>query len=221
MQKPGGALYVQYGCGRCAPEQWINFDASPRLRLERLPLVGGVIASSIGRLFAPNVRYGDISTGLPVPPDSAAGVYCSHVLEHLPRDGISTALLNTNKILMPGGLFRLVVPDLHWRVLEYLEAARNADSHAADRFFDRCMMGTRAKSNGLIAAARRYCGLSAHQWMYDFAALKLLLEAAGFVDVRRCELGDSGDAMFALVEERDRFFEGEQPELAMEARKPA
>ena len=30
-------IYVQYGCGINAPQSWINFDASPNLRLERLP----------------------------------------------------------------------------------------------------------------------------------------------------------------------------------------
>lgn len=33
-------LFVQYGCGLAAPDGWINFDASPRLRFERLPGAG-------------------------------------------------------------------------------------------------------------------------------------------------------------------------------------
>lgn len=27
-------LYVQYGCGLCAPERWMNFGASPSLRVQ-------------------------------------------------------------------------------------------------------------------------------------------------------------------------------------------
>ena len=57
-------------------------------------------------------------------------------------------------------------------------------------------------------------------WMYDFAALKELLHQSGFVNVRRCTLGDSGDAMFARVEDCGRFFEGSASELAVEAVKP-
>ena len=34
--------YVQYGCGFSAPEQWLNFDASPTLRFERLPIIGSL-----------------------------------------------------------------------------------------------------------------------------------------------------------------------------------
>lgn len=29
--------YVRYGCGIAAPEGWINFNSSPRLRFERMP----------------------------------------------------------------------------------------------------------------------------------------------------------------------------------------
>jgi hypothetical protein len=32
--------YVQYGCGMSCPDLWINFDASPRLWLQQLPIVG-------------------------------------------------------------------------------------------------------------------------------------------------------------------------------------
>ena len=63
-------------------------------------------------------------------------------------------------------------------------------------------------------------GKSAHQWMYDFSGLKTLLEQAGFVDVRRCELGDSGDPKFASVEDHGRFFDSGERELAMQAKKP-
>jgi hypothetical protein len=53
--------------------------------------------------------------------------------------------------------------------------------------------------------------------MYDYAALRVLLEEAGFTRVRKCEFGDSNDPMFSLVEAKERFFEGEECELAMEA----
>ncbi|MCI5142460.1 MAG: methyltransferase type 11, partial [Candidatus Electrothrix sp. ATG1] len=30
--------FIHYGCGLSAPESWLNFDASPTLRLQRIPL---------------------------------------------------------------------------------------------------------------------------------------------------------------------------------------
>src|SRR5262249_11324676 len=129
-------LYVQYGCGACAPPKWINFDASPRLRLERIPVLRTLIRATSKELFAPHARAGDIVAGLPLPDRCAAAVYCSHVLEHLPRAELETALRNTYRLLTPGGRFRLIVPDLHWRAKEYVEAASRDDVGAADRFME-------------------------------------------------------------------------------------
>src|SRR5215813_14912453 len=111
----GPALFIQYGCGLSAPKNWINFDSSPRLRLEKIPILSSIIVALAGRLFPKNVRVGNIVRGLPVPDRSASAVYCSHVLEHLPRDELPIALKNTLRILVPEGVFRLVVPDLVWR----------------------------------------------------------------------------------------------------------
>jgi SAM-dependent methyltransferase len=212
-------LYVQYGCGICAPGGWLNFDASPRLRLERMPAVRGLLRATTGLLFPPNVQFGDIVRGLPVPEHSACGIYCSHVLEHLARNELSTALRNTLRILRPGGIFRLVVPDLHWRALRYVADVASGKHFAADQFMS--AVGSRCGRRGIISLARDYFGHSAHLWMYDFISLKPKLEDAGFVAIRQCELGDSRDRMFDLVEEPERFYDGGgQRELAIEAAAP-
>ena len=74
--------YLQFGCGLSSPERWRNFDASPTLRFERIPVVGTLYNKNTVR-FPKNVEYGDIVKGLPVLDESQCGVYCSHVLEHL------------------------------------------------------------------------------------------------------------------------------------------
>lgn len=104
-------IYVHYGCHHCASPEWLNFDASPTLRLERLPVVGRLVRKN-ARRFPANVIYGDIVLGLPVSPDSCNGVYCSHVLEHLALEDCRRALLNTHRIMKRGGIFRMVLPDL-------------------------------------------------------------------------------------------------------------
>lgn len=85
------SLYVQYGCGLCAPESWFNFDSSRNLWIERLPLIGRFYAGpkaigkgqQVKRRFPEHIRYGDIVRGLPVSENSCSGVYASHILEHL------------------------------------------------------------------------------------------------------------------------------------------
>jgi SAM-dependent methyltransferase len=216
-----GGLYVQYGCGLCAPDAWLNFDASPRLRIERIHALRMLLRATTGILFPASARPGDIVRGLPVPDDAALGVYCSHVLEHLPRDSVPAALRNTFRILRPGGVFRLVVPDLQWRARQYLDRAARADAAAADGFLESSALGARSRPRTPTAMVGRLFGRSTHLWMYDFAALARLLAEAGFCGIRRCTIGDSGDPIFALVEEADRFSEAGEAELAIEARRPA
>ena len=215
-----GGLYVQYGCGLCAPDGWLSFDASPRLTIERVPGLRFLMRQTAGLLFPANARPGDIVAGLPVADGTARGVYCSHVLEHLRRDELPIALRNTYRMLVPGGLFRLVVPDLHWRALRYVQAAERGDPAAADALMAACALGVRTRARSVAPALREKFSRNEHLWMYDGAALGLLLEQAGFERIRRCDFGDCGDPMFALVEDRARFFESGERELALEAAKP-
>ena len=83
-----GQQYIQYGSGWCAPKGWRNFDASPTLRFERIPILGRLYTENQER-FPKNVEYGDIISGLPVSDNSCQVVYCSHILEHLALEDFS------------------------------------------------------------------------------------------------------------------------------------
>ena len=96
-------LYVQYGCGNVAISGWQNFDASPTLRIQKLPFIGRLLQSKLNVVFDDEVLYGDIVRGLHIPAECVDGVFCSHVLEHLSLEDFHTALDNTFKILKRGG----------------------------------------------------------------------------------------------------------------------
>lgn len=212
--------YVQYGCGLSAPEGWISFDASPRLRLERLPGVGLVADTLNLRLFPCNVAYGDIVAGLPVPDGSVDAIYASHVLEHLAREDVSRAIANTYKALRPGGVFRMIVPDLASRAERYLRDRCEGRGEAADAFIGACHIGLLQRRRGLVGTLRSFFGYSGHRWMYDRELMSNLLREAGFVEIRPCEFHDSNDPMFDLVEDRRRFVDDGHTEVALQARRP-
>ncbi len=217
-------IYVQYGCGFSVGEGWLNFDSSPTLRLERLPVIGQPLGRIAGnsRPFPQEVRYGDVAKGLPVGRNSVRGAYASHVLEHLALDDFRKALANTLAMLEPGGIFRLVVPDLEGRARRYVESAAARSAAASGTFMRTCHLGMEQRPRSLLGRIRLLIGGSAHLWMWDEAAMTDELAKAGFMQIRRCAFGDADDPMFAKVEDRSRFHDQSLnlPELAMEARKP-
>lgn len=212
MPEETAGRFVQYGCGLSAPEGWANYDVSPTLRLQRIPLIGALARRRVR--FPPNVRYGDVVRGLPVPDGSCDAVYCSHMLEHLPYNGLRTALRNTFRILKPGGVFRLVLPDLQVLVEEYL---RFDPATRASNLMRRTNLGSLERPMGLIGRLRASFGNSAHLWMWDYPGLEHELLAAQFIEIRRAQFGDSSLAAFAEVEDAARFEEA----LAIECRRPA
>ncbi|GGH15222.1 class I SAM-dependent methyltransferase [Mucilaginibacter phyllosphaerae] len=196
--------YIQYGCGFSAPDGWVNYDASPTLRFERLPVLGKLYTRNIQR-FPDNVKYGDIVSGLPEQQDSCDGLYCSHILEHLSYNDFATALKNSYRILKPGGVFRGVVPDLKIAALQYLHSFDNLDA-PANEFMRSTMLGIESRGKGILSGLKGLYGNSKHLWMWDYQSLQAELTRAGFKEIRPALFNDSADSHFTSVEEESRFY---------------
>lgn len=203
--------YVQYGCGWSAPSGWENYDASPTLRFERIPCIGRLYTKNATR-FPANVKYGDIVKGLPIESETCSGIYASHVLEHLALKDLRIALKNTYNLLEPGGVFRLVVPDLQILAAEYL--ASPALNASYDFMLD-LGMGVEERPRGFVSLLKSFLGNSAHLWMWDFKAMVSELENAGYSGIRRCAFNDAADPEFIKVEDAARFHNA----LAIESKK--
>ena len=197
--------YLQYGCGWDAPDGWLNFDASPTLRMERIPAVGKALSALLKRNAAPfpdNVRYGDIVKGLPIAEQSCRGIYCSHVLEHLPLDDFRIALGNTRRLLKSGGIFRLVLPDLAFYIREYQSVSSPT---AALDFMRSSGLGEQHRNRGIMGLTQEILGTSRHRWMWDYPSIEAELRRAEFACIRPAELGDSADPKFSEVERLERW----------------
>lgn len=194
-------VYVHYGGSFAgpAPHEFENFDASPTLRLERLPLIGPFVHKN-PRRFPANVRYGDITRGPLVRPGSAAGVYCSHVLEHLSFDDCHIALKNTYEMLASDGIFRFVFPDLKKIALDYIHG--NLD---ANGFMVETGLGAKRRARGVKGFLMNFLGNSGHLWLWDEDSIFSELDKVGFAGIRRAAFADSTDPMFQLVESPGRW----------------
>ncbi len=202
---------MQYGCGLSAPPGWKNFDASPSLALQRVPLVGRAVRR-VRPTFPPGVELGDVVRGLPLEAASCRGVFASHVLEHLALEDARTALQHTHDLLAPGGLFRLIVPDLRCYARRYVDSN---DPDAAHRFMEQTCTGWRTRPRSIAGRVIEMLGNTRHLWMWDVASMGQELTRIGFVDVRSCAFGDCEDSRFAEVEDPERFLDS----LAMECRR--
>ena len=211
VSTPG--LYVQFGCGLCAPGGWSNFDAGPAFWIQKkLPFLKPTLVKKGFPNYPSNIHYGDVINGLPIGPGSASAVYCSHVLEHLALNECRQTLQNVYRYLAPGGTFRAVLPDLEWLARSYLDSN---DMDAASRFMRDSDLGVQSQQSGIGGGLRRLFGRSAHLWMWDYKNLERELQSVGFSAVRRAQYGDNPDPLFREVEDPARW----ENALGVECRK--
>lgn len=198
-------LKVQYGAGPKAFAGWRNYDASPTLVLQRLPLAGAAFRRALAPRFDDAVVYGDIAARLPLADNSVRYLYCSHVLEHLALADFRAALGESLRVLEPGGIFRGVLPDIEVYARRYLS---DRSVEACSSFMRATFLGQERRPRGISGLLRAALGNSRHRWMWDYKGLSAELERAGFASVRRAEFGDSAAAAFAGIEEEDRWTDG-------------
>jgi SAM-dependent methyltransferase len=112
VQKPSKHL-LNLGCGDRFHHAWLNID---------------LVRSG------PGVIVHDLTQGIPLPDASCAAAYHSHVLEHIRRSEVNRFLSECHRVLEPGGIIRVAVPDLEQicrLYLEKLELALRGDKAAA------------------------------------------------------------------------------------------
>lgn len=202
---------LNLGCGdkTSASEDVINIDWSiyhkiktnPLLRLTVLPFLDGERRKTYDSLPT-NVMAHDLKKGIPFPDNYADVVYHSHVFEHIPRQHTRTFLKEVRRVLKPGGVHRIVLPDMeelctillnHLKACDLDPSKKARHDNCIDDIIGQCLqeesVGT-ANQRGLRKFAERVLLGSArkrgqtHEWMYDRVTLGMLLEACGFEDVQ-------------------------------------
>ena len=161
--------------------------------------------------------YGNIVKGPLCKMGTADAIFCSHVLEHLTLEDMRRALRNIYAMLKPGGVFRLIVPDIEIRIKRYVDSSESTRAH---EFVKMSGLGRAEPSAGLIVKLYQAFRTSGHRWMYDWGSMSEELSRAQFTAIRRCEFGDADIKEFAEVEDHSRFVKPLLgPELAIECRK--
>ncbi len=214
------AVRLNIGCGDAPTPGWINYDNSPAVWLARSPLLTrllrwvGIIDDGnvefIARCRRLGIRHADGSGRIPHADRSVDVVYSSHMIEHLDRHEAELFLAECLRVLKPGGVLRLSVPNLRWSILEYMEKG-NADHFIAQLQFDV------DKPRGVVGRLHRLLtGGRGHHWMYDGSSLSRLVEGCGFRVVEvlpagQTRLTDPGELDLREREIESLYLEAERP----------
>ncbi len=180
---------INIGCAHTPTPGWLNFDNSLSVRIGKylgfaqlLSQLGLITESqlALARVAAARkIVWADAVRRIPLPNASVSVAYSSHVLEHLDRVETRRFLAEVRRVLVPGGVFRLAVPDLAKIARAYVDGHIDADglvaaTHLADE----------GSYRGLLSTLRfLLVGSRCHKWMYDRRTVVHLLETSSFREV--------------------------------------
>lgn len=153
---------------------WEDVRRRPALRLyagdvPALPCYDGWVGLSLERADARHVRH-DVTVPFPLPDASVAAFQSEDVFEHLAPERVGAVIDEIHRVLRPGGLFRLSLPDYGGDVLR----ARSELDAAGEVVFDPGGGGTRA--------------CPGHRWFPTLARVDALLARTRFAAQGRIAL---------------------------------
>lgn len=144
-------------------------------------------------------HYLDATQRWPFEDGALEVVYADNVIEHITLEQGRAMLAEAYRCLQPGGVIRLVTPDLRKHVELYLSGARSVDG----------TVGSFYRSLGLVVEhpvdlVRIPIASFGHHvgYLYDFEALAAELRRAGFGQPAEYALGDSSHAALKDLDQR-------------------
>ena len=193
-------MRLNLGCGPNTPSGWINVDYFIGARLIKNRFLRWVFRrTGIVKLdWSPEIYIHDLRRPLPWNSNSVDVVYSSHTLEHLSKDDGEHLLAECYRTLKPGGIIRIVVPDLKRFVEQYL-----GGEFSSRDFIDSLGVGSIEPGDSWIKKLLAPYVRFPHRCMYDPQSLLQTLQGLGFETEIRSPF-DSGIDGIATIEDRSR-----------------
>ena len=122
-------IKLNLGCGNHTPDGWVNVDYALGARLAKIPFFRALNRKT--GLFQMDwddrIKIHDLRRTFPFDDASVDIVYTSHTLEHFSKQEGERFLKECHRILRPGGIIRVVVPDLEAIIDRYTTGETSAD----------------------------------------------------------------------------------------------
>lgn len=185
---------LNIGCGQAPIVGAINIDNSFSVFLSKhnffyflLKKTGFLSKENINMvLFCKNnkIKFGN-ATKLKFAENSVDVIYTSHVLEHITRDEVMSFVKQAHLILKPGGVLRIVLPDMNILINDYIKDGN------MDRLIDRSLLVINYGNSFKAKLKYLLFGWRGHKWMYDEKSVFSLLSNSGFSLVKILQPGET------------------------------
>jgi len=155
--------------------------------------------------------YMNVKARWPFPDNSIDVLYSEHMLEHIHIDSVPHVLAEAQRVLKPGGLFRVTVPDLEIHARNYVAGNSDFFRPIVEKYQARLKSQKNkywlVRSNGGAFMTRAVQRFYRHRWMYDFETLSSCLQEVGFTKCTKQSWSKSIDTLAGKMDREDRAFE--------------
>lgn len=170
-------LKLNVGCGTDYKEGWVNIDNNSDNNIQRLDL---------------NL---DLRKPLPFDNETVDFIFHEHFLEHLDVEESRNVMAELMRVLKPGGVMRVAMPDLEDIFDLYKDDNWKNRPIINNHGFE--FVKTRAE---LVNMSFSWWG---HKWIYDWEELQRRFDEIGFTNIKRCKRLESGFKELSSLETRE------------------
>jgi len=187
--------YINIGCGSHPLKGWVNYDYNKFIYFAkikilhffiiRLRFVPSGYKEFMEKVIKENIKFANAGKYIPEKDNSVDILYSSHMLEHLDKRETKQFICEAKRILIPGGIIRIVVPDFDKLINDYMV------SNNPEKFLDdSCLVGEKPKT---IIKKLQYL-IQGHGWhfnMYNKTTLIDLLKKYKFKEIAIINPGET------------------------------
>lgn len=170
-------VMLNIGCGTDYKDGWINIDNNSDNNIDKVDL------------------NWDLRDPLPFKDGSIDFIFNEHFIEHLTVEEAQKSIKDFMRVLKPGGVMRIAMPDLE----DVIELYNDKNWRKRPVIKNHSMEFVRTRAE-LVNMSFSWWG---HKWLYDWEELVRRLEDAGCTKMKRCSFGKSKHKELKGLETRE------------------
>jgi len=135
---------INIGSGGFSHPRWTCYDFQAKSKTYKK------VQGTLNKDFY-HIDLMDNDSHINLPDNSVSLIYCSHTLEHLGKKGILNFLKESERVLSPGGICRISLPDInqHSRLLTSLRDSNKSNEEKFDSYLKEFLYDLLARSRDI------------------------------------------------------------------------